>query len=141
MPQIVSSDFPPNIEEIKKHFPLTGEEVFTFGKIIYNPANKLLTEDLIAHEAVHIAQQEGKAEKWWKLYLEDKVFRASQEIPAFQVQYRVAKGVIKDRNRLFKYLEQIAKNLSSEVYGKVMTFNEATEAIKAEKLFDIKNLS
>lgn len=140
-PLITSEQFPPNIDEIRKHFTLTGDELFCYGKIIYNPNKKLLTEDLLAHEAVHIEQQSNKAKEWWDLYLKDKVFRASQEIPAYQIQYRVAKKVIKDRNRLFNYLKQLAMNLSGETYGHVMTFHQAMEAIKAEELFDITKLS
>lgn len=131
---------PPNIEEIKKAFNLSGDEIFCYGDTIYNPNNKLITPDLLAHEMIHLDQQTKNTEKWWSLYLVDKVFRASQEIPAYQAQYKIAKRFIKDRNHLFNYLKQLAINLSSETYGKVMTFNEAIEAIKKEDLFSVKNL-
>ena len=141
MPLIESQEFPPNIDEIRKHFDLTGDELFCYGSVIYNPAKKVLTPDLINHEKIHEKQQGKNVEKWWKLYLEDKVFRASQEIPAHQVQYQTAKKYIKDRNRLFNYLKQLAINLSGKTYGHVMTFNEAVDAIKAEKLFDVNKLA
>jgi len=141
MPIKVLSQFPPNIDAIKKAFDLSGDEIFCYGDIIYNPSNKDLTPDLLEHEMVHIAQQSQNTAQWWGLYLKDRIFRASQEIPAYQMQYRVAKNIIKDRNRLFLYLKQIAINLSSETYGKVMTFNEAVDAIKKEELFDISKLT
>lgn len=139
-PIIESQEYPPNYEEIKKYLELTGEEVFTFGSVIYNPTKRPLTEDLINHEAHHVKQQAKSPSKWWDLYLEDPVFRASQEIPCYQIQYQTAKRIIKDRNTLHNYLKQIAINLSSPRYGNVMTFQEAYDAIKAEKLFNVAKL-
>ena len=89
-PLITSEEFPPNIDEIRKHFELTGDEIFAHGKTLYNPHKKILTPDLINHEMLHIQQQEGKTDEWWDLYLSDKLFRASQEIPAHQVQFQTA---------------------------------------------------
>ena len=139
-PLITSQDWPPNIDAIREHLELTGDEIFAYGKIIFNPNKKLLTPDLLAHEAVHLEQQSGKTEEWWKLYLVDKEFRTAMELPAFQIQYRVAKQVIKDRNRLFNYLKQLAINLSGKTYGQMMTFSEAVEQIKKEKLFNLNGL-
>ena len=132
-PLITSQDWPPNIDEIRKHFELTGDEIFTYGKIIYNPNKKTLTPDLLAHESVHLEQQSGKAEEWWKLYLADSVFRAYQECPAHWTQYQIAKSIIKDRNKRFLYAKQLAMNLSSVVYGKMMTFNQAYDLITSNK--------
>lgn len=140
IPLITKNEFPPNIEKIRRHLDLTGEEIFSYGGIIYNPTGKALTDDLINHEMIHAKQQRGQTDEWWKLYLEDPVFRASQEIPAYQVQYQTAKKHIKDRNQLFNYLKQLAMNLSSERYGRVMDFYDAVKAIKEEKLFDVKKL-
>lgn len=140
MPLITSEEYPPNIEAIRASFDLSGDELFCYGNVLYNPHKKTLTPDLINHEAVHMAQQKGKVGEWWDLYLKDKLFRASQEIPAHQVQYQTAKKYIKDRNRLFDYLKQLALNLSGDTYGHCMSFTEALTAIKEEKLFDIKNL-
>jgi len=141
MPIITKEEYPPNIEEIKKYFDLTGEELFCYGDIIYNPHKKLLTPDLVNHEMVHMEQQGKDKDAWWDLYLKDKTFRASQEIPAYQVQYQTAKKHIKDRNQLFNYLKQLALNLSGPTYGDVLTFNEAITAIREEKLFDVRKLS
>lgn len=140
-PIITSDKYPPNIDEIRQHLELTGDEVFCYGNVIHNPAGKALTPDLINHEMIHMQQQSNGAEAWWKLYLEDKLFRTSQEIPAFQVQFQTAKQHIKDRERLHRYLVQLAKNLSSDVYGKVISFGEAYRSIKAEKLFNVGRLS
>jgi len=140
MHAITSENYPPNIDEIRKHFDLTGDEVFCYGNTIYNPSKKQLTPDIVNHEMIHAQQQSNGKDEWWDLYIKDKTFRASQEIPAHQVQYQTAKKEIKDRERLFRYLHQLAKNLSSEVYGNVLTYSEALKAIKEEKLFDVRKL-
>lgn len=139
MPPIISVSFPPNIEDIRKVLKLSGKEIFTYGHIIFNPEGKTLTPDLIEHEKVHITQQEGQKEAWWTLYLSDPLFRSSQEIPAHQKQYKTAKKYIKDKNRLNDYLIQLSKNLSGDTYGNCLSYSEAYNAIKEEKLFDIKN--
>ena len=138
---VTSEEFPPNIEEIREAFDLSGDELFCYGEVIYNPSKKTLTPDLINHEMVHAEQMHGQIEKWWKLYLKDPVFRASQEIPAYQVQYATAKKYIKDRNRLHAYAVVLAKNLSGATYGNAMTFHDALSQIKAEKLFDVRSLA
>ncbi len=138
---ITSNEFPPNIHDIRKALNLSGDEIFTYGKIIYNPNKKSLTPDLINHESLHIQQQGDNPDNWWRLYLLDKIFRCSQELPCFQIQYLTAKKYIKDRNRLHAYAVQLAKNLSSETYGNMMNFTEAMNQIKAEVLFDVRKLA
>jgi len=135
MPLITSEEFPPNIDEIRKHLDLTGDEVFCYGLVIYNPSKKVLTPDLIAHEGVHIIQQRSGVKEWWALYLADPTFRAYQECSAHWKQYQVAKNYIKDRNKRFLYAKQLAQNLSSPVYGKIMTFSEAYDLITSDKPF------
>ena len=137
----ILENWPPNIDQIREHLTLTGEEVFTYGSTIFNPSGKSLTPDLINHESVHIKQQGKEPEKWWTLYLDDPLFRGAMEIPGSQVQYFTAKKYIKDRNRLHAYLVQLAKNLSSPTYGGIMTFQEAINAIKDEQLFDVSRLA
>lgn len=127
----IQSGFPPNIEKIRKTFRLSGREVFTYGDIVFLGAGGQIDGALAAHEQTHIEQQtEMGAEPWWDRYLEDKEFRLSQELPAYQKQYREAKKVIKDRERLNKFLILIARDMSGPMYGNMIGFNEATRLIK-----------
>lgn len=137
---IILTQDPPNIEAIKEVLKPIKNTIYAYGSIIYNPDNAPLDDALMSHELIHSQQQGKDPARWWSLYLKDPVFRASQEIPAYQVQFQQAKKVVKDRNVLHKYLSKLAMNLSSEMYGKVMTFGEAYEAIKKEELFDLKKL-
>ena len=75
-------------------------------------------------------QQEDSPEMWWDQYLNDKDFRLQQEIEAYRVQYRVVKGMIKDRNTVARMLFDMASNLSSPLYGSMIPHIEALKVIK-----------
>lgn len=128
---------PPNIEEIKKFIPIDATTVFAYGDTIYNPSGGPIDKPLLEHEKVHIKQQENPKE-WWFRYLRDLNFRLSQEVEAFQRQYRVAKTITKDRNQLFTYSNLLARNLSSKLYGELITYTEALNAIRSKKTYKFK---
>jgi hypothetical protein len=88
---------------------------------------------LLIHESIHSSQQEGNetiGKLWWQKYLQDSEFRASQELEAYAAQYGFIKVQIKDRNRQDKHLRELAKMLSSKMYGSIISFSEAMKAIK-----------
>lgn len=126
---------PPFISEARDVFRLPEGVVFTFGDTLYNPSGRPIDEHLYKHEEEHSRQQGNNPHGWWKRYLSDPAFRASQEIPAYQIQYQSVKKIAKDRNKLHNYLVKLAKDLSGEMYAGLMTFNEAMEAIKNPKLY------
>ena len=127
----IIKDYPPNYEEITKTFTLHEGIIFTYGDTIYNPDDGPIDELLIAHEETHQKQQLAWGiERWWAKYLENKEFRTNQELMAYRVQYREAKRILKDRERLFLYLRKMAVSLSGEMYGNLMSLEEATQAIK-----------
>ena len=124
---------PPNIEKIRATFKLNGNEIFSWGNKIYNPANVYIDEALIAHEAVHEQQQthdETAILAWWDRYLVDTDFRFSQELEAHKVEYKVFCKLRKDRNAQVRYLNQIAARLSSGIYGNIITQAQAIKEIK-----------
>ena len=122
--------FPPNIEEIRKVFPLTGEEIFAYGNTIYNPSGITLSPELQAHEEVHAKQQAFDPRGWWDRYLIDPQFRLEQELEAHQVEYRTFCRNHKDRNLRNRYLMAIAKRLSGPVYGSIVSQKEARKLIR-----------
>ena len=123
-------NYPPNINEITKVFPVLPESmVFCWGNIIYNPSGQDLADHIQIHELVHSNQQEGNPKEWWNKYLNDKEFRLSQELQAYQRQYQFAKVWLKDRNDLAKFLWGLAQDLSS-LYQYDILFSEAMEKIK-----------
>lgn len=98
--------------------------VFTYGDVIYNPACLNIPDDIIAHEKVHMRQQESMSvlgkfgpKRWWDKYLSDPQFRFEQELEAYQQQYMFARVNIRGKERLNKYLQNIARALMSPMYG------------------------
>lgn len=127
----IVEEFPPNIEAIRRVFSLSGEEIFAWGSIIFNPANVKLTRALLAHERTHSKQQGDDIEKWWHEYLTNPKFRFEQELEAHQVEYAVFNNTELNRNRRRVHLKQISKRLSSPMYGRMTTFDKARKIIKA----------
>lgn len=133
----IVNKFPPNIKKIKEVLQTEGA-VFCYGDTIYNPFNIPILPPLHKHEEVHAKQQkEYGVEKWWDRYLKDGAFRLSQEIPAYQRQYKEAKKIIKDRNKLSKYALDLATFLSKN-YGNIISQSDAYEVIRKEGLFKFR---
>lgn len=123
----VLNEFPPNIEAIKKVFPLHNRVVFTYGKILYNPGGWPIPHDLMVHEETHTKQQGKDPEGWWKKYLEDKQFRLTQELEAYRNQWRaVLRG---DQKNKMTILRAIVKELSGELYGNIISYEVASRRI------------
>lgn len=105
--------------------------VFTYGTDIYTV--RPLEEPLYRHEVLHVIQQmqmKGGPDAWWDKYFDDPEFRLSQELDAYRVQYLTAKKYIKDRNQLFRYLHDISVTLASDLYGNLLSTQEAMKLIK-----------
>ena len=126
-------EYPPNIEEIRKVFPLKGGEIFAWDGIIYHPMGTRLPPELIDHELCHFAQQDGDPEGWWERYLVDTEWRFQQELEAHIEEYKSYKRHNKDRNAHIRYLQLIARRLSSPMYGNVVSYREAMRRIKHGK--------
>lgn len=115
----------PLLEEYKKHFEITKETVFALGEDIYTDYN--LTPDLLIHENVHLRQQAEVGVKEWVydfLYLPDK--RLEYEVEAYREQLKS----IKDRNHRARVRWQSAINLSSSLYGNIISRQEAFDLLK-----------
>lgn len=127
----IIKDFPPNIEEIRKVFSLEGHNpVFTYGNKIYSPHSEELPDHLIEHEKVHITQQqEYNKDKWWSDYLTEPEFRLRQELQAYIAQYKyIAKTASRQMRRAFA--RRIARDLSSNLYGNIITYDNALKQIQ-----------
>ncbi len=125
----IRQEFPPNIREIRKTFDISDlPVVFTYGNILYNPTGEPVSDDLMIHEQVHEKQQAIiGVNDWWVRYLEDKTFRLTQEVEAYQAQLKSVQGT-RDYKRQF--LQYISKSLASKLYGNILTWQEAKELIK-----------
>lgn len=131
-PDIIN-DYPPNYAQIVEALGDVSLSlpVFAYAPNIYNPFGRELLPDVIAHELVHIRQQNAiGVEVWYNKYCYDASFRLSQEIEAYAFQYNYAKskGV---RGELLTWLgEHLATELSGSAYGSLISFHGALTAIR-----------
>lgn len=129
----IATAYPPNIEQVRSAFPLQKGVLFCYGDTIYNPDEVPIPLWLIAHETVHCMQQGENPQEWWDRYVKDPVFRYTQELDAHRAEWHAIKRVIKDRRARNKYLNNMAKRLSSPLYGCVVDFRTAKNAIRSLK--------
>lgn len=131
----IEKTYPPNYEEIVKHFPFVATHtgiVFTYKDVLHAPnlpEDQTISDDLLVHESTHTKQQGDDPDAWWKQYFDDVPFRKSQEVEAYKNQYQFAKARYgtKNANNLLVHL---ASDLSSEIYGLGITYNQAEKLIK-----------
>lgn len=122
---------PPNFAAINSKFNIAGKPIaFTYGDTVYVPTGHDLADHIQAHEQVHINQQRnGGTPAWWERYLADPQFRFEQELEAYQVQYKfILENCNRDQRR--KLLKKIATDLSGAMYGNIVSYKQAEEAIK-----------
>lgn len=131
MNQIIG--YPPNFKRIEKKLKPTSDTVFTYGNDIYNPGGGFIADHLLVHEQIHAQQQAGKPETWWNKYLIDPKFRTEQELEAYRAQYLFAKSALKDRNKLAIFLHTIALDLSSPIYGNILSYIDAVKEIRNDR--------
>ena len=107
--------------------------VYTYGNTLHNPGGTPVDECLEAHESLHAVQQAamGGPDKWWAEYFANKAFRYDQELHAYQVQYGRYCEKNHDRNARARYLWEIAKHLSSAMYGTDVSHSQAMKEIKS----------
>src|ERR1700694_32922 len=122
--------YPPIYKEIAAKFLLGPGTIFTWGSIIYNPSGKHVTKDLIAHEEVHMVQQDNMPEAWWRKYLIEPEFRLSQEAEAYGRQYQYICSQNHNRNFQFQVLQGLSLFLSGPMYGFVCSQTTAMELIR-----------
>ena len=130
----IKKEYPPNIEEIKKHFNLRSDVIFTYGDTLYTPSGGYINKPLMLHEETHSRQQaEMGVDKWWKKYIEDVDFRLEQELEAYKNQINAFnKNNKKNRVKCVMFLNDIARDLSGGLYGNIISFEEAIIKLKEE---------
>lgn len=127
---MVIEEYPPNYHKIKSNFEIgDSKPLFAYSPHIYNPFKIYVDPTLYFHESIHIKQQDGKPEEWWDKYILDKSFRLEQETEANQKQWKLFTKVVKDRNERYRFKIQLAKNMASNLYGNMVSYDEAIKLL------------
>lgn len=130
--------YPPNYSEIVEAIPQAAAPgvIFCYGDKIYAPGRGALTPALIAHEDVHRRQQlaVGGPGFWSRRYLTDIKWRYEQELAAHIAEYRHDAGEWASRQQRRQALSIIAKRLSSALYGRLVTLDEAKRLLQEANL-------
>lgn len=122
---------PPNYEEICKVFDVVESKsiVFTYGDTIYNPSGGEVSNNLYAHEKVHMKQQGDDPAGWWNKYLVDKKFRLTQEVEAYRKQWKYFVNHNHHIEAQKQLLNKIANDLASPIYGNIIDLKGAIKLI------------
>lgn len=127
----ISTTKPPVWDTLTELYSVSWENTaVAYGDTIH--AKYKLPPEVIEHERVHLEQQghtKQGAAFWWERYLADEVFRYEQELQAYRAEYRYIKVHAKDRNKPAREAHRLAKQLSGTMYGGIVTYSEALEAI------------
>ncbi len=130
------SDKKPGIyKKLKKQFGISWEKgiIITVGDTIH--CKQYISRIKYIHEKVHGKQQrEYGVEEWWKYYLKDSGFRLEQEIEAYKAEIEYAEFKIRDIEKRYKIFGAIAKDLSSSMYGNMISFGEAVKVLFGDKV-------
>lgn len=149
---IVRDQLPPMYEEIVRAIPEAADPGvhFAWGRVIYSPGGRKISEPLHQHELVHSEQQLGeffklpakpfrsreesaaedtRIREWWARYLVDRHFRLEQELPAHITEFLAFRKRHGPGGRTMRYLDEVAGKLSSSLYGGIITFRDARDAL------------
>ena len=122
----IIKDYPPNFKQIKEKFNPPFRAIFIYGDTIYSPSDTKISKDLIVHETVHSLQQGLEPDKWWDRYIKDSDFRLGEELKAYRNQLQYYK---KNNKAWMPFLKRISKDLSSPMYGNIISYKEAMSKI------------
>jgi hypothetical protein len=106
--------------------------IITYGDTIY--CKWKVKEPKLTHEKVHIKQQkEMGVDEWWDKYLSDEQFRLQQELEAYKAEIEWIKENVKGFVLKDKMISKIIMDISSDMYGGIISFNKAKNKLKIGK--------
>ncbi len=123
---------PPNLEAIRDAgLRPNSNTIFTYGDVLYNPGGWDIPGHLMKHEETHSERQkEMGVEAWWDKYLKEAKFRLDEEVLAYREQWKYFCERKKNRRKQVEFLVWIAHDLSGELYGNILSFDEAVKLIQ-----------
>ena len=125
---------PPNIDAIREVFDVPEGVIFCYGDAIYNPGRGDISPELHAHEQIHSDRQGDDPDGWWEKYMADAAFRLEEEMLAHRAEYQKFLENGPSRNQRRRRLQILAKRMSSAMYGRMISFEDAKRGIKFGEL-------
>lgn len=126
---IVSNEIPDIFYALKNKFGIEWSNVI----ISYYPkiySKNSFNEIKMIHELTHLKQQEDYGVKeWWARYLQDDTFRLEQELEAYRNETIFILENVTDRNESYKLRSTICHDLSSPMYGNLISLEEARKLL------------
>lgn len=125
---IIHTEKPACWDRLEKRFNLKWESgiIITYDGKIYHHAG-VIEPDYLAHELVHVKQQEGKdPEEFLERFITDKNFRLEMELPAFRVQIAFLRATIQDPKELSAKIRKLAEKMVNNYDGMVSKEQAAT---------------
>jgi hypothetical protein len=127
-PKIKKQLYFPYYENYKRKFPITDKTIFVFEDTIYT--NYEMSYDIYFHELKHLDRMNKiGANKWIMAYLQNKDFRLEEELVAYRYQLKKVREQ-NDREEYAHILIECANNLSSPLYGNLVSYSEAIGLLK-----------
>jgi len=106
----------------------SNEIIITYGDTVY--CERDIDEAKKVHEATHVSQQSNcDPDEWYDKYINNVDFRLSQEIEAYKNEIKFYKKKIKDRNLRYLCCEQVYRDISSSIYGNMISYSEAKKLL------------
>jgi hypothetical protein len=129
-----SKQKPPVYERCEEMFGVKWKKgiIMTYGNTIH--CKYRLKEPKITHESIHVRQQlETGVEEWWDRYFEDEQFRLDQEVEAYKAEIKWIRHNVKGMDLKSRMIEKIVDDISSEIYGSIVTKKEALELLDVRR--------
>lgn len=117
----------------KEVFPITNKTIFVYKNTIYSDKSEkdwLEYYDVLHHELKHIERMNKLGNDIWiRRYVNDKKFRLEEEKIAYLYQLEKVKEM-GDRTELMNIFTEVCQNISSPLYGKMISYRKAEQYFK-----------
>lgn len=127
----ISKEKPACWDKIAAAFPITWESgiIVTYAGVVHCSSGHI-TDDIAVHEAVHIRQQRDMdPDEYVDRFIADPKFRFDVELEAFRAQAAYIRAMENNERRANDVIEGMARHLSSEKYGSIISYEEAKKLL------------
>lgn len=125
----LSREIPPIFYRLNQMLGVKWGNIIICDNETFYSAREIPPEKMV-HELEHVHQQKKLGrELFWDLYLSLPEKRLEFELEAYKKEYAFIVRNVKDRNARFHFLYEMARNLSGETYGKIISASDAMRLI------------